>query len=148
MTLSQSESLGVNEWRPVPQSVHQLTLRVVKWRSMSGWMCGSCCRGLAFSSMACTIIWLSFIRFSIVSRRGGWCPANRHTVSHMTHSASSGSLSSPGEGARVLQTQCHTWLTQLHQVLYRLQARGLVHCNPTHNVTHDWLSYIRRWTTK
>ena len=61
----------------------------------------------------------SFIRFSIVSRRGGWCTANQHTASQNWLSF----------------TVSHEW--QLHQVLYRLQAWGPVHCKPTHSITHD-----------
>ena len=34
-------------------------------------------------------------------------------------------------------THSVTQLTQLYQVLYHLQARGLVHCKLTHSVTHD-----------
>ena len=66
-------------------------------------------------------------------------------------SASSGSQWTPGEEAGELQTnnpctKCHTWLTQLHQVLNGLQARRLVNCKPTtpaQSVTHDWINFIR-----
>ena len=47
------------------------------------------------------------------------------------------------QGTGFLLHGLYDHLTQLHQVLYRLQARGLVSCKPTHSVTHDSLSFIR-----